>query len=37
VEALRNGSRNFEIKVRFAAPPQLQNASEEMGRIGKSP
>jgi Protein of unknown function (DUF4236) len=37
VEALRKGSHNFELKVTFSAPPQLQKASEEIEQISKNP
>ena len=37
VESLCKGSHNFEIKVTFSTPPQLQQASEEVKRISKNP
>jgi hypothetical protein len=36
VEALRNGSHSFDIKVTLSSP-QLQKASEEIDRITKNP
>jgi hypothetical protein len=37
VEALRNGSHKFEIKVTFPSPPQVQKVSEEIERLYKNP
>ncbi|WP_298875727.1 DUF4236 domain-containing protein [uncultured Bradyrhizobium sp.] len=37
VEALRNGSHEFKIKVTFSAPPQFQKVSEEIERLKRNP
>ena len=36
-EALRNGGKNFELKIHFEIPPQAQAALEEIEKIKKKP
>jgi hypothetical protein len=33
-DALKNGSREFNLKVHFETPPQLDTVLEELKRIG---
>ena len=37
VEALRNGSKEFQINLKFPSLPQLNEAMVEMGKVQQHP